>query len=222
MTAAQQLNDSSWVVKPQPDPQEVRHLMENAGLTPLVASLLIQRGLKEPEEVLGFLNPALSAMHHSMLMKDMLEAVNRLHQAIEDEERILIYGDYDVDGTTSVAMVASYLEGVGGQVETYIPHRYDEGYGVSMEGIRYASENRFSLMITLDCGTKDFEPLADAADRGIDVIICDHHLPENRLPAAYAVLNPKIADCPYPFKELSGCGVAFKLLQSLAHLMDLP
>lgn len=222
MTATQQLNDSSWVIKQQPNREEVVQLMENAGLTPLVASLLIQRGLKEPEEVLGFLNPALSAMHHSMLMKDMLEAVNRLHQAIEDEERILIYGDYDVDGTTSVAMVASYLEGVGGQVETYIPHRYNEGYGVSMEGVRYASENRFSLMITLDCGTKDFEALADASERGIDVIVCDHHLPESQLPAAYAVLNPKRSDCPYPFKELSGCGVAFKLLQSLAHLMDLP
>lgn len=222
MTVSQQLNDSSWVVKPQPDQTAVAHLMNNAGLTPLVASLLIQRGLKEPEEVLGFLNPALSAMHHSMLMKDMREAVNRLHQAIEDEERILVYGDYDVDGTTSVAMVASYLEGVGGQVETYIPHRYSEGYGVSMEGVRYASENRFSLMLTLDCGTKDFDPLADAADRGIDVIICDHHLPEATLPAAFAVLNPKRSDCPYPFKELSGCGVAFKLLQSLAHLMDLP
>ncbi|MDB4694185.1 single-stranded-DNA-specific exonuclease RecJ [Flavobacteriales bacterium] len=222
MTVSQQLNDSSWVVKPQPDRTEIAHLMNNAGLTPLVASLLIQRGLKEPEEVLGFLNPALSAMHHSMLMKDMREAVNRLHQAIEDEERILIYGDYDVDGTTSVAMVASYLEGVGGQVETYIPHRYNEGYGVSMAGVRYASENRFSLMITLDCGTKDFDPLADAEDRGIDVIICDHHLPEAKLPAAFAVLNPKRSDCPYPFKELSGCGVAFKLLQSLAHLMDLP
>jgi single-stranded-DNA-specific exonuclease len=222
MTVSQQLNDSSWVVKPQPDQTAVAHLMNNAGLTPLVASLLIQRGLKEPEEVLGFLNPALSAMHHSMLMKDMREAVHRLHQAIEDEERILIYGDYDVDGTTSVAMVASYLEGVGGQVETYIPHRYNEGYGVSMEGVRYASENRFSLMLTLDCGTKDFDPLADAADRGIDVIICDHHLPEATLPAAFAVLNPKRSDCPYPFKELSGCGVAFKLLQSLAHLMDLP
>jgi single-stranded-DNA-specific exonuclease len=222
MTAAQQLNDSSWVIKPKPDKDAVAHLMGNAGLTPLVASLLIQRGLREPEEVLGFLNPALSAMHHSMLMKDMLQAVNRLHQAIEDEERILIYGDYDVDGTTSVAMVASYLEGVGGQVETYIPHRYNEGYGVSLEGVRYASENRFSLMITLDCGTKDFEPLADAAERGIDVIICDHHLPESTLPQAFAILNPKRSDCPYPFKELSGCGVAFKLLQSLAHLMDLP
>ena len=222
MTAAQQLNDSSWVIKTQPNKDAVAHLMGNAGLTPLVASLLIQRGLREPEEVLGFLNPALSAMHHSMLMKDMLQAVNRLHQAIEDEERILIYGDYDVDGTTSVAMVASYLEGVGGQVETYIPHRYNEGYGVSLEGVRYASENRFSLMITLDCGTKDFEPLADAAERGIDVIICDHHLPESRLPQAFAILNPKRSDCPYPFKELSGCGVAFKLLQSLAHLMDLP
>jgi len=222
MTTPQQLTNSSWIVKEQPNSNAVSRLMQNAGLTQLVASLLIQRGFEEQEDVLGFLNPALSAMHHSLLMKDMKEAVVRLHQAIEDEERILIYGDYDVDGTTAVAMVASYLEGVGGQVETYIPHRYEEGYGVSMEGVKFASENRFSLMITLDCGTKDFESLHDAAERGIDVIICDHHLPEDNLPRAFAVLNPKRSDCPYPFKELSGCGVAFKLLQSLAYRMDLP
>lgn len=222
MTTPQQLTNSSWIVKDQPNGPAVARLMQNAGLTQLVASLLIQRGFEAQEDVLGFLNPALSAMHHSLLMKDMREAVVRLHQAIEDEERILIYGDYDVDGTTAVAMVASYLEGVGGQVETYIPHRYDEGYGVSMDGVRYASENRFSLMITLDCGTKDFESLNDAAERGIDVIVCDHHLPEDTLPKAFAVLNPKRSDCPYPFKELSGCGVAFKLLQSLAYRMDLP
>lgn len=222
MTTPQQLTNSSWIVKDQPNGPAVARLMQNAGLTQLVASLLIQRGFEAQEDVLGFLNPALSAMHHSLLMKDMREAVVRLHQAIEDEERILIYGDYDVDGTTAVAMVASYLEGVGGQVETYIPHRYDEGYGVSLDGVRYASENRFSLMITLDCGTKDFESLNDAAERGIDVIICDHHLPEDTLPKAFAVLNPKRSDCPYPFKELSGCGVAFKLLQSLAYRMDLP
>ncbi|HBP44975.1 MAG TPA: single-stranded-DNA-specific exonuclease RecJ [Flavobacteriales bacterium] len=222
MTTPLQLSNSSWIVKEQPNPDAVAQLMQNAGLTHLVASLLIQRGFEEQEDVLGFLNPALSAMHHSLLMKDMKEAVTRLHQAIEDEERILVYGDYDVDGTTAVAMVASYLEGVGGQVETYIPHRYDEGYGVSLEGVQFASENRFSLMIALDCGTKDFEPLQDAAERGIDVIVCDHHLPEENLPAAFAVLNPKRRDCPYPFKELSGCGVAFKLLQSLAYSMDLP
>jgi single-stranded-DNA-specific exonuclease len=222
MTTPLQLSNSSWIVKEQPNPEAVAHLMQNAGLTQLVASLLIQRGFEAQEDVLGFLNPALSAMHHSLLMKDMKEAVVRLHQAIEDEERILVYGDYDVDGTTAVAMVASYLEGVGGQVETYIPHRYDEGYGVSLEGVRFASENRFSLMITLDCGTKDFESLTDAAERGIDVIVCDHHLPEDTLPEAFAVLNPKRSDCPYPFKELSGCGVAFKLLQSLAYRMDLP
>ena len=222
MTTPRQLTNSSWTVKDQPNTNAVARLMENAGLSQLVASLLIQRGFEDQEDVLGFLVPALSAMHHSLLMKDMKEAVIRLHQAIEDEERILIYGDYDVDGTTAVAMVASYLEGVGGQVETYIPHRYKEGYGVSLDGVRYASENRFSLMITLDCGTKDFESLQDAAERGIDVIVCDHHLPEDTLPAAFAVLNPKRVDCPYPFKELSGCGVAFKLLQSLANRMDLP
>lgn len=222
MTSPPQWTNSSWIVKEQPNSKAVATLMKNAGLTPLVASLLIQRGFQKQEDVVGFLNPALSDMHHSLLMTDMKEAVERLHQAIEDEERILVYGDYDVDGTTAVAMVASYLEGVGGQVETYIPHRYDEGYGVSFEGVKYASENRFSLMITLDCGTKDFDQLEDAAERGIDVIICDHHLPEESLPRAFAVLNPKRSDCMYPFKELSGCGVAFKLLQSLAYKMELP
>ena len=222
MSASSEMTNSSWIIKDQPDSTAVSHLMQNAGLTHLVASLLIQRGLREIEDVLGFLTPSTSSLHPSFLMKDMSLAVSRLHQAIEDEERILIYGDYDVDGTTAVAMMASYLEGVGGQVETYIPHRYDEGYGVSLDGVKYASENRFSLMITLDCGTKDFESLEDAAERGIDVIICDHHLPEDNLPKAFAVLNPKRSDCTYPFKELSGCGVAFKLLQSLAHSMDLP
>lgn len=222
MSASSEMTNSSWIIKDQPDGSAVSLLMQNAGLTHLVASLLIQRGLREIEDVLGFLNPTVSALHPFFLMKDMTRAVSRLHQAIEDEERILIYGDYDVDGTTAVAMMASYLEGVGGQVETYIPHRYDEGYGVSLEGVKYASENRFSLMITLDCGSKDFESLEDAAERGIDVIICDHHLPEETLPKAFAVLNPKRSDCTYPFKELSGCGVAFKLLQSLAHSMDLP
>ena len=215
--------EKRWQINEQANESETKKLSEslnNLDLT--LTNILLQRGIDTFDKAKSFFRPSLDEIHDPFLMKDMQKAVLRIEKAIEEAENILIYGDYDVDGTTSVAMVASYLEGVGGQVETYIPHRYDEGYGVSMEGIRYASENRFSLMITLDCGTKDFEPLADAADRGIDVIICDHHLPENRLPAAYAVLNPKRADCPYPFKELSGCGVAFKLLQSLAHLMDLP
>lgn len=216
------MTSDHWNIAPRPEKRTVTRLMQDAGLTQLVASLLIQRGMTEVQEVLAFLNPDFSAMHHPLLMKDMTKAVHRLHQAIDAEERILIYGDYDVDGTTAVAMVASFLEGVGGHVETYIPHRYEEGYGVSMEGVRYATKKGISLMMTLDCGTKDFEAIQAADDAKIDVIVCDHHLPEDSLPRAFAVLNPKRADCNYPFKELSGCGVAFKLIQALSHKMDLP
>ncbi len=216
------MENSKWIVKTKPGQGEIERLMEDAGLTQLVASLLLQRGLSQVKDVVDFLNPGFTALHHPLLMKDMRKAVNRLHEAIEDEERILIYGDYDVDGTTAVAMMASYLEGVGAQIKTYIPHRYDEGYGVSAEGVQWATDNGYSLMITLDCGTKDFSSIQQAKEQGIDVIICDHHLPESTLPEAYAILNPKRSDCDYPFKELSGCGVAFKLLQGLAHTMDLP
>ena len=216
------MKTSSWIVEPKPERSAVERLMQDAGLTELVASLLIQRGMSEPQEVIAFLNPGFTNMHHPLLMKDMRKSVERLNEAIEDDERILIYGDYDVDGTTAVAMTASYLQGVGAQIKTYIPHRYEEGYGVSSEGVNWAAENGYSLMITLDCGTKDFASLAQAKAQGIDVIICDHHLPEERLPDAFAILNPKRPDCSYPFKELSGCGVAFKLLQALAHTMDLP
>lgn len=216
------MENSKWLVKVKPEQVEIERLMQDAGLTQLVASLLLQRGISQLKDVVDFLNPGFTALHHPLLMKDMRKAVDRLHEAIEDEERILIYGDYDVDGTTAVAMMASYLEGVGAQIKTYIPHRYDEGYGVSAEGVQWAADNGFTLMITLDCGTKDFDSLQLAKSHGIDVIICDHHLPEAELPEAYAVLNPKRSDCGYPFKELSGCGVAFKLLQALAHTMDLP
>jgi single-stranded-DNA-specific exonuclease len=216
------MENSKWIVKEKPEEVEIARLMQDAGLTELVASLLLQRGLSKLKDVIDFLNPGFTALHHPFLMQDMRRAVDRLHEAIEDEERILIYGDYDVDGTTAVAMTASYLEGVGAQIKTYIPHRYQEGYGVSSEGVQWAADNGFSLMITLDCGTKDFNSLRQAKDNGIDVIICDHHLPEEELPEAFAVLNPKRPDCGYPFKELSGCGVAFKLLQALAHTMDLP
>lgn len=213
---------SPWKSAPQPDPQQVSRLMNDADLTELVASLLVQRGITTRKAAKEFLHPHYSSLHNPMEMKDMEKAGRRLLQAIDDDEAILVYGDYDVDGITSVAMVASYLEGIGAVVDTYLPHRYEEGYGISMEGVQFAVEERFGLIIALDCGMKDFEPLRAAKEAGVDVIICDHHLPEAELPEAWAILNPKRPDCDYPFKELSGCGVAFKLLQYLADQMDFP
>lgn len=211
-----------WIASPQPDPEQVAQLMKDAELTELVASLLVQRGITTRKAAKEFLHPSYSNLHNPTEMKDMEKAGRRLLQAIDNDEAILVYGDYDVDGITSVAMVASYLEGIGASIGTYLPHRYDEGYGVSMEGISHAVRHDYSLIITLDCGMKDFEPLRAAQESGIDVIICDHHLPEAELPPAHAILNPKRPDCDYPFKELSGCGVAFKLLQHLADQMDFP
>lgn len=216
------MKPSPWISAPQPDPQLVAQLKQDADLTELVASLLVQRGITTRKAAKEFLHPHYSSLHNPTEMMDMERAGKRLLQAIHEREAILVYGDYDVDGITSVAMVASYLEGIGANVGTYLPHRYDEGYGVSMDGVQHAIREKYQLMITLDCGTKDFTPLQAAADAGVDVIVCDHHLPEAKLPAACAILNPKRPDCEYPFKELSGCGVAFKLLQHLADQMDFP
>jgi single-stranded-DNA-specific exonuclease len=211
-----------WIAGPAPDPQVVKRLVDDAGLSPLVASLLVRRGITTREDAIMFIHPEYSELHNPALMADMLKAAERLQSAVEDGERILVYGDYDVDGTTAVALVASFLEGIGATVQTYVPHRYEEGYGVSREGVAYAVDQSITLMLTLDCGTKDFEPLAAAKAAGIDVIVCDHHLPEATLPEAFALLNPKRPDCNYPFKELSGCGVAFKLIQTLASRLDFP
>jgi len=213
---------SPWISAPKPDPQLVARLMEDADLTELVASLLVQRGITTRKAAKEFLHPHYSSLHNPTEMRDMEKAGRRLLQAISNNEGILVYGDYDVDGITSVAMVASYLEGIGATVGTYLPHRYEEGYGVSVDGVQHAIDNGYDLMITLDCGMKDFEPLRQAQNAGVDVIVCDHHLPEADLPPAWAILNPKRPDCDYPFKELSGCGVAFKLLQHLADQMDFP
>ena len=216
------MEETPWTAEPRPDAHRVADLVTNAGVSPLVAWLLVQRGVYSPEAAHRFLHPEADHLIDPSAMQDMDVAADRLYQALQRGERIMVYGDYDVDGTTSVALVAGYLRGIGADIHPYVPKRLDEGYGVSLEGVALAATRGCTLMITLDCGTKEFESLAFARDKGIDVIVCDHHLPEDELPPVLALLNPKRPDCSYPFQELSGCGVAFKLLQALAHRMDFP
>lgn len=204
-----------WTLKPKPDPVIVEHLQEVLGVEKPIASLLAQRGIHNFEEARKFFRPSLSDLHDPFLMKDMDAAVTRILHALEKGENIMVFGDYDVDGTTSVALVASYLKRIHPNVATYIPDRYDEGYGVSYKGIDFAADNDISLIIALDCGIKAIEKVQYASERGIDFIICDHHRPGDNIPAAVAVLDPKRLDCEYPYKELCGCGVGFKLLQGL-------
>ena len=205
-----------WNIYPKPDPQKIVDLAKKLGVDALIASLLVQRGIETFEEAKKFFRPSLEDLHDPFLMKDMDLAVNRIESAILSEENILVYGDYDVDGTTSVALVSSYLKTYYPNVHTYIPDRYDEGYGVSYKGIDFAADNDFSLIIALDCGIKAIEKVAYASEKGVDFIICDHHRPGPKIPDAVAVLDPKREDCEYPFKELCGCGVGFKLIQALS------
>tara|TARA_R100000935_G_scaffold23395_1_gene42747 strand:+ start:62703 stop:64394 length:1692 start_codon:yes stop_codon:yes gene_type:complete len=205
-----------WNLKPKPSEEKIKTLTSELGVDAIIASLLLQRGIETFEEAKKFFRPTLEELHDPYLMKDMDKAVARIEAAIANEENILVYGDYDVDGTTSVALVASYLKSYYPNVATYIPDRYDEGYGVSYKGIDFAEDNNFSLIIALDCGVKAIDKVAYALEKNIDFIICDHHRPGAELPKAVAVLDPKRDDCDYPFKELCGCGVGFKLLQALA------
>lgn len=204
-----------WSLKPKPNSEIVEHLSAVLGVETSVASLLAQRGIKSFEEAKKFFRPSLSDLYDPFLMKDMQQAVERIEKAILDGENVLVYGDYDVDGTTSVALVSSYLKSFYPNVASYIPDRYQEGYGISFQGIDFASDNDISLIIALDCGIKAIEKVAYAAEKGIDFIICDHHRPGSEIPKAVAVLDPKREDCSYPYKELCGCGVGFKLLQAL-------
>ncbi|MBO0330819.1 single-stranded-DNA-specific exonuclease RecJ [[Muricauda] lutisoli] len=205
-----------WTIKPKPEQESIDHLSEALGVDDLVAQLLIQRGITNYEEAKAFFRPELSHLHDPFLMKDMQKAVERIEQAMSNGENILVYGDYDVDGTTSVALMSSYLLESYPNVATYIPDRYLEGYGVSFQGIDFAADNDVSLMIALDCGIKAIDQIKYAKEKGIDVIVCDHHRPGQKLPNAVAVLDPKQDDCAYPYKELCGCGVGFKLIQALA------
>ncbi|MBB6609533.1 single-stranded-DNA-specific exonuclease RecJ [Pontibacter sp. Tf4] len=206
--------EKRWVYKPEVAEETIDKLVGELKISPTLAGILGQRGIYSFEEARAFFRPSLADLHDPFLMKDMHRAVNRLTEALHRSEKILIYGDYDVDGTTSVALMYGFLRHYTHQIEFYIPDRYKEGYGVSTQGIDYAAANGFGLIISLDCGIKSADKVAYAASFGIDFIICDHHLPDDDIPQAVAVLDPKQFDCLYPYKELSGCGVGFKLLQA--------
>ncbi|UUC46054.1 single-stranded-DNA-specific exonuclease RecJ [Flavobacterium cerinum] len=205
-----------WTIKLKPNPQKIKQLASELNVSPLIAGLLIQRGIDTFDQAKAFFRPSLDDLHDPYLMKDMDKAVERIEKAIANEENILVYGDYDVDGTTAVALMSSYLSSYYPNVATYIPDRYAEGYGVSFQGIDFAEDNGFTLIIALDCGIKSIDKVAYARQKNIDFVICDHHRPGDELPDAVAVLDPKRSDCFYPYDELCGCGVGFKLIQALA------
>jgi len=205
-----------WTIKPKPESTKLAIMKKVLQVDDTVATLLLQRGIDNYEAAKTFFRPSFNDLHNPYLMKDMDKAVSRIEAAIENNENILVYGDYDVDGTTSVALMSSYLKTKTENVAIYIPDRYVEGYGVSYKGIDFAEDNGFSLIIALDCGVKAIEKVAYAKGKSIDFIICDHHRPGDKIPEAVAVLDPKRDDCAYPFKELCGCGVGFKLICALA------
>ena len=210
-----------WIYNP-PEQSEVSRLREELNLQPALLEILLKRGIHDLESARSFFRPNPLSIHSPWLMKDMKKAVSRIDKALSANEKILIYGDYDVDGTTSVASVFSFLQKHHHQIDFYIPHRYREGYGLSQAGIDHAIKEGFNLIITLDCGIKSHELIQQAKDHGIDVIVCDHHLPDPTLPPAYAILNAKQSDCPYPFKELCGCGVGYKLMTALCEHLGWP
>ena len=215
--------EKRWVVKPQGDPATVAMLATELGISPVLANLLVQRGIDTVEKANKFFKPDLSDLHDPFLMKDMDRAVERVEQAVKRGEKIMIYGDYDVDGCTAVALVYKFLRQIGHKNLTfYIPDRYTEGYGISVRGIDVAARKGVSLVIALDCGIKATEKVLYAKTKGVDFIICDHHLPAEEIPQAVAVLDPKRVDCNYPFDELSGCGVGFKLVQAYAQKNGIP
>ena len=202
--------------------ERVDSLNESLKVNRVICKILVQRGIGTYDQAKNFFRPQLSDLHDPWLMKDMHKAVRRILSAIQDEEKILVFGDYDVDGTTSVACMYQFLRKIYYNIDFYIPHRYREGYGVSKTGIDFAYENGFTLVISLDCGIKSIDLIAYAKNLGIDFIVCDHHLPDEELPPAVAILNPKQKDCIYPYKELCGCGVGFKLITALGEELNLP
>ena len=214
--------EKKWIVKEQGNPAAVRALSAELGIDQVLANLLVQRNITTAERAREFFKPDLSKLHDPFLMKDMDKAVERLEKAISNEEKVLIYGDYDVDGTTAVALMYTFIRNFNPNVEYYIPDRYDEGYGISYKGIDWGHENGYTLIIALDCGIKAVEKVAYAKGLGMDMIICDHHLPDEELPPAVAILDPKRHDCSYPFDDLSGCGVGFKLIQAYAMRKSIP
>ena len=207
------ISERQWMVKGPEKPEKAAQLAAELGIDRVLADLLVQRGIETFDQARSFFRPRLEDLYDPFLMTDMDKAVERLHQAITGGEKILVYGDYDVDGTTAVAQVYSFVKRFTPKVEYYIPDRYDEGYGLSYKALDWAGDNGFNLLITLDCGIKAIDKVEYARTKGIEVIICDHHLPENELPKAVAILDPKREDCHYPFDDLCGCGVGFKLVQ---------
>lgn len=197
-------------------------LFKELKIHPTLCAILVQRGIETFDQAKAFFRPQLTDLHDPFLMKDMQKAVDRILQAFADGEKILVFGDYDVDGTTAVSCMYQFLKKHHAQTEFYIPHRYREGYGISRKGIDFAFENKYTLIISLDCGIKSVELIQYAKELGIDFIVCDHHLPDDELPPAVAILNPKQWNCPYPFKELCGCGVGFKLITALCRALHLP
>jgi len=207
--------ESNWIIKPDADIERVKKLAGELNVSHTIANMLVQRGIETFDTAKAFFRPELEHLHDPYLMKDMDVAVTRLNEAMKNNEKILVYGDYDVDGTTSVALLYSFLKENYPNLDYYIPDRYAEGYGISFKGIDFASENNFSLVVALDCGIKAVKKIDYANKKNIDFIICDHHTPGDKIPDAVAVLDPKRKDCDYPYKELSGCGVGFKLIQAL-------
>lgn len=211
-----------WKIKEKGSAEKISSLSQALGISEVLANLLVQRGVNTFDEARDFFRPNLDNLHNPYLMKDMDIAVERLEQAMERGEKILIYGDYDVDGTTSISLVYSFLRKIYEHLDYYIPNRYSEGYGVSYKGIDYAHERKITLIIALDCGIKAVDKIKYAKEKGIDFIVCDHHTPGNTLPPAAAVLDAKRADCSYPYKELSGCGVGFKYMHALCIKRNIP
>jgi single-stranded-DNA-specific exonuclease len=205
-----------WTLKPLPSSDKIKQLATELNIDEVLATLLLQRGIENYEQAKQFFRPSLTELHNPFLMKDMEKAVARVELALKNNEKILVYGDYDVDGTSAVSLMYSYLLSLNALVTTYIPDRYAEGYGISYEGIDFAADNEINLIIALDCGIKEAKKVAYATEKNIDFIICDHHLPGDEIPKAVAVLNPKQKSCNYPYKELCGCGVGFKLVQAIA------
>jgi single-stranded-DNA-specific exonuclease len=210
-----------WIYRDTPPIEEVDALAARININPVLASILVQRGITDFDQARDFFRPQRHHLHNPFLMADMQVAVDRLHLAIQREEKILVYGDYDVDGTCSVSMFYSFIKSFYPSTDFYIPDRYSEGYGISRQGVEWAAKEGFSLIVSLDCGIKAVSLIAEARAIGIDFIVCDHHQPGEQLPPAVAVLDPKRKDCPYPFKELSGCGVGFKLMQAYAQQQEM-
>ena len=204
-----------WIIEAPVDGETTRELSESINVNPILSRILFRRGVTSYDEAKKFFRPTLDDLHDPMLMDGMEAAVTRILSAQDKGEKILVYGDYDVDGTTAVATVYSYLKELGNEVDYYIPDRYTEGYGLSKQGIEHAINENFGLVITLDCGIRATERIHEGKEAGIDFIVCDHHLPGKTLPEAVAILDPKKEGCSYPYDELSGCGIGFKLIQAL-------